>query len=206
MEKILCYGDSNTWGYIPGTGNRYSNEERWTGILQSKLGEQYQVLEEGLNGRTTLEPDPERDLKSGLDDVPKILAQYSDITIAIVMLGTNDLKARYRMMPETVARGAVAVASAIAASPALTPDARLIVVAPPVIDRLPAEYAEEFYGAEAKSREFARRYQAELASPNMSFLDASISVTSSSIDGFHWDANEHQNFAEALHKVINPSN
>lgn len=205
MEKILCYGDSNTWGYRPGTGNRYSHEERWTGILQRELGVLCQVLEEGLNGRTTLEPEPARDLKSGLDDVPEVLARYTDINIAVVMLGTNDLKARYRMMPEAVARGAVDVALAIAASPALTPDARLIVVAPPVIEHLPVEYAEEFYGAEAKSREFVRCYQAELASTDMTFLNAATSVTSSSIDGFHWDAAEHQNFVVALLKVINPA-
>ena len=58
MKTILCYGDSNTWGYEPATKERYSRAERWTGILQRELGADYYVVEEGLNGRTTVWDDP----------------------------------------------------------------------------------------------------------------------------------------------------
>ena len=34
MKRILCYGDSNTWGYIPENGKRYDNLTRWTKVLQ----------------------------------------------------------------------------------------------------------------------------------------------------------------------------
>ena len=54
MYRILCYGDSNTWGYIPLTEKRYPPEVRWTGRLQRLLGPDYQVLEDGLSGRTTI--------------------------------------------------------------------------------------------------------------------------------------------------------
>ena len=53
MKRVLCYGDSNTWGYDPGTGKRYAPDVRWTGVLANRLGPDYQVLEEGLNGRAT---------------------------------------------------------------------------------------------------------------------------------------------------------
>ena len=52
MKNILCYGDSNTWGYIPGTGGRYPRDIRWTGRMAKALGEDYYVLEAGLSGRT----------------------------------------------------------------------------------------------------------------------------------------------------------
>ena len=53
MIRILCYGDSNTWGYMPGTGERYSEDIRWPMIVQKHLGNGYTVIENGINGRTT---------------------------------------------------------------------------------------------------------------------------------------------------------
>ena len=54
MKNILCYGDSNTWGANPNDGSRYTDDVRWTGILQRELGGGYQVIEEGYNGRTSI--------------------------------------------------------------------------------------------------------------------------------------------------------
>ena len=49
MKTIVCYGDSNTWGYIPGSAEeRYPYDIRWTGVLQRLLGAEYHVIEEGL--------------------------------------------------------------------------------------------------------------------------------------------------------------
>lgn len=60
MRTILCFGDSNTWGNIPGSFNprtglckRYERAKRWTGVLQRELGENNHVIEEAINGRTT---------------------------------------------------------------------------------------------------------------------------------------------------------
>ena len=59
MKTIVCYGDSNTFGTNPAfTGEinspfRWGKEVRWTGKLQKLLGEEYNVIEEGLGGRTT---------------------------------------------------------------------------------------------------------------------------------------------------------
>jgi lysophospholipase L1-like esterase len=66
MYNILCYGDSNTFGYIPGSGGqRYGRDIRWTGRLQHLLGERYYVIEEGLGGRTTVWDDPIEEHKNG---------------------------------------------------------------------------------------------------------------------------------------------
>jgi len=46
MKNILCYGDSNTYGYNPENGQRYDYNIRWTGILQNLLGLEYRVIEE----------------------------------------------------------------------------------------------------------------------------------------------------------------
>ena len=52
--NILCFGDSNTWGYKPDKSGRYDENIRWTGLLQKKLGSGYHIIEEGLCGRTTV--------------------------------------------------------------------------------------------------------------------------------------------------------
>ena len=51
-KRIVCFGDSNTWGYDPGTAERFPEDVRWTGLLAQALGENYWVIEEGQNGRT----------------------------------------------------------------------------------------------------------------------------------------------------------
>ena len=65
MTTILCYGDSNTYGYNPVNGLRYPKDVRWTGVLQKLLGEQYAVIEEGCNGRTTVFEDIAEPWKAG---------------------------------------------------------------------------------------------------------------------------------------------
>ena len=71
MRSVLCFGDSNTHGQIPGGSplERFSGPERWPGVLQKKLGAKWHVIEEGLSGRTTIRDDPvEGEFKNGLPD------------------------------------------------------------------------------------------------------------------------------------------
>ena len=57
-KKILCFGDSLTWGYIPGSGHeRFSEKIRWPKVLQKALGEDFEIIEEGLNSRTLVNED-----------------------------------------------------------------------------------------------------------------------------------------------------
>lgn len=62
MKNVMCFGDSNTYGYDPagmrdGTAVRYAQDVRWCGVAQRDLGEGWHVIEEGLNGRTTVRDD-----------------------------------------------------------------------------------------------------------------------------------------------------
>ena len=93
MKQILCFGDSNTFGLIPGTGNRYDWNIRWTGILDKNLREKgYRIIEEGLCGRTTVFDDSFREGRKGADILPTLLESHNPIDIVILMLGTNDCK------------------------------------------------------------------------------------------------------------------
>ena len=97
MKNILCFGDSNTWGYDP-TSNlsqRYPIDVRWTSVLQKQLGAEYRIIEEGLNGRTTCknleDPDPMAPFLSGSEALPVILQTHRPLDLVIMILGTNDI-------------------------------------------------------------------------------------------------------------------
>ncbi|MFI3313003.1 MAG: GDSL-type esterase/lipase family protein [Eubacteriales bacterium] len=92
MKTILCYGDSNTWGACPYTGNRYGLHIRWTGLLQSALGTDFRIIEAGLNGRTTIYSEPDDPYLNGRDMLIPTLRQAEPVDLLILMLGTNDLK------------------------------------------------------------------------------------------------------------------
>ncbi len=96
MKTILCFGDSNTWGARPLTSlndiTRYGPDVRWGSVLRGTLGEGFWVVEEGLNGRTTVWPDPvEGEYKSGKSYLPACLESHAPLDLAAIMLGTNDL-------------------------------------------------------------------------------------------------------------------
>jgi lysophospholipase L1-like esterase len=120
MKTILCYGDSNTWGFDPRTQGRYDHKTRWPMVLEEILNKNtppddpaWWVVEEGLNGRTSCREDPMEGDMNGLRQLPPILASHKPIDIAAVMLGTNDLKPRFNPSPFDIARGVQNVLIAI---------------------------------------------------------------------------------------------
>ena len=106
MKTVLCFGDSNTYGYDPTTGLRYPESVRWTALLQGLLGTDYKVIEEGCNGRTTVFDDPIEGWKKGLDYLRPCLNTHKPVDIVIMMLGSNDLKEVFHATPEDIASGA----------------------------------------------------------------------------------------------------
>lgn len=103
--RILCYGDSNTWGYIPGTDhNRYSKQDRWTGALSEMLGESYEIIEEGLNSRTLISNDTRsgREGRNGYQYLIPCLDSHDPIDLVIIMLGSNEMKTNYYRSPREI--------------------------------------------------------------------------------------------------------
>lgn len=90
MKTILCYGDSNTWGCVPGVLSRHPYEVRWTSVLSRLLGDGYDVIADGINGRTTMWDDPANPCRNGLAGLGYSLYRAKPLDLVIVMLGTND--------------------------------------------------------------------------------------------------------------------
>ena len=105
MKTIVCYGDSNTYGYNPENGFRYEYEERWTTILQKELKDSAIVIPEGLNGRTTSFEDELRPGRNGATYLDPCLHSHGPIDLVVLMLGTNDLKIRFQATPTDIGKG-----------------------------------------------------------------------------------------------------
>ena len=102
---VLCYGDSNTYGYDPFTHGRYPYEKRWTTLLAEKLGSRYEVISEGLNGRTTAYDRPGAIWKNGMSSFAACLGTHKPVDYVIIMLGTNDCNAELGLSAEDIADG-----------------------------------------------------------------------------------------------------
>jgi lysophospholipase L1-like esterase len=102
LKRVMIYGDSNTWGKISITENRYQSHERWTGQLQNMLGQNFDVIEQGLPGRTAGNIDNAKPFKNGLDHfLSSVLPQYP-FELLIIALGTNDLNVDFSRTPEQI--------------------------------------------------------------------------------------------------------
>jgi lysophospholipase L1-like esterase len=208
MKTILCFGDSNTWGYDPvlsagaPSSVRHGWETRWTGVLQRALGERVRVLEEGLNGRTTVHTDPLEEGRNGRDYLLPCLHSHKPLDAVVLMLGTNDLKARFGLPAGDVAEGAAHLVQLIQHSgcgPALRSPAVLLVCPPRVPDlgHLP-QMEDKFRGAPEKSSLFPPLYEAWAERLGCAFLNSQSVVQTSSLDGLHLDSTEHQKLGEAI--------
>ena len=102
---VLCYGDSNTYGYDPETESRYPYEQRWTTILGKMLGDRYEVIAEGLNGRTTAYDRPGAVWKNGAGSFVACLGTHKPVDILVLMLGTNDCNSELGLSAEQIAGG-----------------------------------------------------------------------------------------------------
>ncbi len=199
MKTVLCYGDSNTWGYDPATRARYPPHVRWTGVLAARLGGEYRVVEEGLNGRTTRWDDPIELGRNGLASLRPCIDSHQPLDLIVIMLGTNDLKRRFDLSASDIAQSAAALA-AMAWRFAHGPDgshAEVLLVAPPAVTTL-TEFDQMFDGAREKSRQFSHYYRLAAGWLHLPFFDAGSVIVSSEKDGIHFDADEHRKLGEAL--------
>ena len=203
MKRILCFGDSNTWGYDPATQDRFDRATRWPGVLREQLGAGYEVLEEGLNGRTTVWDDPIEGHKNGRDYLIPCLETHRPLDLVIILLGTNDMKMRFSLSAFDIAQGAgvlvrEAQRSAAGRAGAAPP---VLLLAPPPVARL-TFFADMFEGATPKSQRLGYHYRIVAEALGCSFLDTATVIVSSDLDGIHFEAAEHAKLGEAVARVV----
>ncbi len=213
-KTILCFGDSNTWGYIPGTvAQRYPHHVRWAGVMAGLLanppGDQYHVVEEGLNGRTTAWDDPCMPDRNGSKHLPMLLDTHAPIDLIIIMLGTNDTKHYLGLTANDIAMGAsrlVQIVQQSSAGPATGPQAStppaILLVSPTRIAATPNPFGHKFDEAIEKSQGLGAAYKEIADELGCHFFDAATVVICPNTDGVHIDETGHGNLGKALAEQV----
>ncbi|MCL2472715.1 MAG: SGNH/GDSL hydrolase family protein [Treponema sp.] len=210
MKTVLCYGDSNTWGYDPRTAGRYDHNTRWPMAMAKILNRGaspedpgWWVVEEGLNGRTSCREDPLEGDKNGLRQLIPILESHKPFDVVAVMLGTNDLKPRFNPSPFDIAQGAQRVVVAIQESKFGPNDTapKVIMICPPPTVESPA-FKHIFGDSIALSKKLKPFYRELAKECGAIFLDAGKFVTTSEADGIHFEKEGHLALAEAVANIV----
>ena len=203
MKQILAFGDSNTWGLIPGTSpyERYPWGVRWTSLLQEKY-EDVRVIEEGLCGRTTVFEDEFRPGRKGVNSLRMLLESHYPIDYAILMLGTNDCKSYYNVSAHTIGLGIEKCLDVL--QKYLEPE-KILLISPLKLgdDVWRPEKDPEFSRESVKtSKQLKDIYWSLAEERNINFMAASDIIKASSIDDEHMDADSHSIFADAVYQNI----
>ncbi len=203
MKTILCYGDSNTWGYNPVTKKRHDYNLRWTTILQKELGNDFLVIPEGQNGRTTVWEDPIELHKNGASYLPPCMESHKPIDLIIIMLGTNDLKQRFSLPAADIANGAGVLVDIVKKSnfgPNDTPPEILLII-PPKVQKL-TDYAETFAGSKEKSQKFPVEYKTVAKNKKVQYLEIGKYVHCSDADGIHFESDQLSTLGKLITKKV----
>lgn len=205
MRHVLCFGDSNTWGYRPGMGDRYDEQTRWPCVLQKLLGEEWLVHEDGLNGRETVQDNPTRLAVNGKAALPYVLLSQKPLDLLVISLGTNDLK---RFTANHAAEGVgmlIGLAQSMdilrrSSNPVFPHGCRVLVISPIEVSAALAkrETNDELRLAHEESLKFPKAFQDVCRTYGTDMIDAQQLTQPSDIDGVHMTAEGHRAVAEAV--------
>lgn len=207
MQQILVYGDSLSWGLVPGTRKRLSFAERWPGVMEDHLvraGRSVRVIEDCLNGRRTVWEDPFKPGRNGVAGLAQRIEVNSPVALVMLMLGTNDFQSVHDHVAWHSAQGVASLVRTIRAAPIEPgmPVPAVLVIAPPSV-RTPKGAAEQkFAGAQTRGVGLAQALGEVANELDCPFFDAGRVASASGIDGVHLDADQHLILAHALAKEV----
>lgn len=200
-RTVVCFGDSNTHGASPTDGARFERDVRWPGVLRGALGDGYEVIEEGLNGRATVWDSPLAPHQNGRTYLTPCLLSHAPVDIVVIMLGTNDLKSSYGLGAAEIASGAavlIDVARQSLAGPDGAPPEVLLVAPVPVGPTTERSEVWGFGAAIETSRRLSPMYRVVAEGRAAAFLDAGSVTEASPIDGVHLDPAGHAAIGRAV--------
>lgn len=203
LHRILCFGDSNTWGYISGSGERYPENIRWTGRLSVLLGEDYRILEEGLNGRTTGFDERARPWRNAERYLVPCLMSQSPLDLIILMLGTNDTKRRFHVSEWEISDSMENLLH-------ITLDclywngskAKVLLAAPTPMTEAALQDPEMSMESVKTSRQIGGVYEALAQKLALPFLDSGTCELALQADGCHLNREGHARLAEIMAQKV----
>lgn len=206
MKTILCYGDSLTWGYDAETLGRHALADRWPSVLQSELGADVHVIAEGLNGRTTAFDDHlAGEDRNGAHILPTLLGTHAPLDLAIIMLGSNDMKPWIHGDPLAAQHGMWRLVKIVRSHPYPMefPPPKVLLVSPPVVsDTQNSEFATMFARGNEASAKLAALYASLADEMGCAFFDAATVAKTTPLDGVHLDAENTRAIGRALAPLV----
>ena len=205
-KRILCFGDSLTWGSDPNGGPRL--EERWPMTLQALLGDGYTVIEEGQGGRTIATDDPAEGEKNGLRYILPCLESHSPLDLVVIMLGTNDCKQKFGYSLQDIAWEMERFVKKVLTHDHFKCQDRyrvLLIAPPPVCDGIHHSWLGECFAydeAIRKSGGLAKWYAQLAEQYGLLFLNGGDHARSSEVDGIHLDAENQKKLGAAVADFI----
>lgn len=202
MKKVLCFGDSNTYGFVPEKCTRYNKNTRWTGVLQALCGSDFSIIEGGCNNRTAFVDNPAGTEQTGYKILPEYFTKdYFDIVV--LAIGINDLQLFFKPTLEEFEQG---IEKLIKITKDLSPNAKIILVCPSKLDlagiksgvfsfQFDEISVEKSYHLPQIYKKLAEKYACEL-------VDLNEIVKVSPLDGLHFSAESHKTIAENLYKNL----
>lgn len=203
VKRVLCFGNSNTWGYVPGTGERLDYNSRWTGIVANLLAKEYQIIEEGLNGRTIAWDDPTHSGRNGIKYLLPCLETHRPLYLVVIFLGINDLKNYFHGTVKDIVANMEKMIQVIKDSQYGsddTPPQILLLTIPHVLKINRPD--SSFQNAREKSIQLTTEYRNIALKNKVNFLDITATIKPSSIDGVHLNRENHQKLAQLLVEKI----
>ncbi len=201
IKNLLCFGDSNTFGYNPADASRYDENTRWPGILKHLLPG-INIIEAGCNNRTCFRDNPLGNELTGY----KVISEYltKNIDFMILALGINDTQIKYNVTETDIQRG---IEKIIEISKDINSDVKILLVSPSVINKsvLKHHYFSGLFDEESieKSYLYSKIYGETAKKYNCLFLDLNKIADVSQIDGLHYDKESHLKIANVVCDIIN---
>ncbi len=206
MKSILAFGDSLTWGYDASTSGRHPFETRWPNVLGAGLSQKARVIEEGMNGRTTVFPDPTCEAeRNGAVALPMLLTTHQPLDLVIIMLGTNDIKYANRCRAFDASMGMERLIMQVKHHDYVESFTvpQILIMSPPSLVRTKDEWFNNLWGhAIEESKLFAGHYARVAQEQGVHFFDAGSVAKADDTDGGHLDAESTKAIGAALVPVV----
>ena len=215
--RVLCYGDSNTWGTIglweesKIPTSRFDRAHRWTGVLQAELGKEFEVIEEGLGGRSTIYEKPGEEWKNGETYLVPCLHSHRPVDLVVMMLGTNDLQIHKTITEEELPVGISRLVDLIQAYPKAGPNGsvpQILLLSPLEVRPSAPEGRTAVYQkfrceiGRNLSLKMPQVYQRIAKEKGCYFLNTQEFAVPGLADGVHMDAKSHISLGKAVADFI----
>ena len=200
MKKILCFGDSNTWGFVPGSGKRFDSQTRWPSVLQALFENTVKIVEAGCCNRTAFIDNPDGIEQTGYKILPKYLDSSYDIVI--LALGINDLQFFFKPSDSQIKNG---IAKLIEKAQKLCPNADIILMVPAVLtDDIFSNYFKEQFNTESiiQSQKVPEIFKQVAEDKKVLLFNLNDFVKVSEVDGLHFSADSHKKIAKELYLFL----